>query len=477
VTPTLTNATTAAITKSYWVSISNGTCESTRTKVDVTINPLPTLALTAPSQCTGTNLTVTATPSPAGTYTYAWTVPATATAQTSATFGTTVAGVYSVVAKNTTTTCESATTPITVSFKSQPTAPTLTNEGDVCSGSTGKFTITGTSGDIVSYSGTIGTPASPVTIPASGKIDVTVSNVTSNTTITLTKVDNGSCSKVISVASTINVKSIPVLTPPAAISKCATESVTPAVFVSTPTGVTFAWTNTNVSVGLAASGTGNITAYTAPANATGVDIEGTVSVTPTLDGCPGLAKTFKITIKPTPTLSTLTNLTPCKGDVVAASVFSATPSGSTYAWTNSNTGVGLGSASGTGNTPSFTATNTTSSAITSTIEVEPTLNGCKGAKKQYTITVNPDIQLDLQCGMSTPNSVEFKWNALTPPATGYTATYTKNGTAWTGATAPAVGDLSKDIIGLLDGDRIEMTLTPTGVSCAKPITTLCVTTN
>lgn len=388
--PTINNTATT----SYTFTPASGTCANTAT-MSVTVNPLPVVTVNSPSVCSGASATVTATHSPKDTYTYAWTVPATATAQSTASFSTSVAGEYKVKIKNTTTLCESTEAIGKVTLKPLPNDPKITMNEDVCSGSTGTFTIKGTAGDIVSYSGVTGTPWSPVTLPASGTLDVTVSNVTADITMTLTKVDNGSCSKEISLPSTIKVKVIPELTQPGNLSKCPLESVAPSSFVSTPTGATFAWTNTNSSVGLAASGTGDITAYTAPSNFTVNEIVSEVSVTPTLNGCPGKVKKFTITIKPTPVMAVPSNITKCKGDAVGESVFSTTPPESKYAWTNSNTTIGLKSDSGIGNIPSFIATNTTSSAITSTVEIEPTLNGCKGSKQQYTITVNPSPNFEL----------------------------------------------------------------------------------
>ena len=66
-------------------------------------------------------------------------------------------------------------------------SPTLTNKGDVCKGTTGTFTITGTAGDKISYSGVTASSASPVTIPASGTIDVTVSNITERRTFRISE--------------------------------------------------------------------------------------------------------------------------------------------------------------------------------------------------------------------------------------------------------------------------------------------------
>ena len=81
----------------------------------------------------------------------------------------------------------------------------------------------------------------------------------------------------------------------------------------------------------------------------------------------------------------------CNGDPVPASAFTTTPTGGTFTWTNSNTAIGLAAASGTGNTPTFSATNTTSSPIVSTITVIGTASGCPGPPATYTITVNPAV--------------------------------------------------------------------------------------
>lgn len=69
----------------------------------------------------------------------------------------------------------------------------------------------------------------------------------------------------------------------------------------------------------------------------------------------------------------------------ASVMFSGTATN--YTWTNNNTAIGL-PASGTGNL-SFTATNTGSSPITSTITVTPSNGACTGDPVNFTITINP----------------------------------------------------------------------------------------
>lgn len=164
-------------------------------------------------------------------------------------------------------------------------------------------------------------------------------------------------------------------------------------FVSTPTGATFAWVNSNTAIGLSASGSGNIPSFTAT-NAGTTAIIATITVTPTLNGTVGTSSSYTITVNPTtpstgtPTVTVPTNITVNNNSTVTATNFVSTPSGGTFAWTNSNTAIGLAS-SGSGNIPTFTATNTGTTAIIATITVTPTVNGIKGSPSSYTITVNP----------------------------------------------------------------------------------------
>jgi hypothetical protein len=164
-------------------------------------------------------------------------------------------------------------------------------------------------------------------------------------------------------------------------------------FVSTPTGASFVWTNSNSAIGLAASGSGNVPSFTASNSGT-VAIVATITVTPTLSGTVGTPATYTITVTPTaptattPTVTVPGNSTVTNKEIVVASSFVSTPAGGTFAWTNSNTTIGL-AASGSGNVPQFTATNAGTTVIIATITVTPTVNGVKGTPSSYTITVNP----------------------------------------------------------------------------------------
>ncbi|WP_051878738.1 T9SS type A sorting domain-containing protein [Chryseobacterium sp. FH1] len=84
----------------------------------------------------------------------------------------------------------------------------------------------------------------------------------------------------------------------------------------------------------------------------------------------GAPKTFTIKVKPGLTMDQPANQEVRHGDNTEAVTFTSAVSGVTYDWTNNTTSIGL-PASGTGNIPSFVANNTTGTAVTATITVTP----------------------------------------------------------------------------------------------------------
>jgi len=69
------------------------------------------------------------------------------------------------------------------------------------------------------------------------------------------------------------------------------------VFTGTPAGVTYNWINSNTTIGLAASGTGAVPAFTA-INKGADAVTALIKVTPTLNGCTGVAGSYKVTVMP-----------------------------------------------------------------------------------------------------------------------------------------------------------------------------------
>ena len=179
------------------------------------------------------------------------------------------------------------------------------------------------------------------------------------------------------------VAATPALTDPTDQVLCTGSTTSAVSLVATPSATTsFAWTNSRTSIGLAASGTGNIAAFTAT-NYTNAPVTATVVVTPTNTesaggttvACVGPTQSYTYTVNPIPTVNTVADQNVCAGTAVTLP-FSGFVAGTVFEWTNSNTAIGL-AASGTGNL-SYTATNTTSAPITSTVVVTPKFTNPSG---------------------------------------------------------------------------------------------------
>jgi gliding motility-associated-like protein len=104
------------------------------------------------------------------------------------------------------------------------------SSSSVCLGSDVVFTISGTAGDIVAYSGVTGSPASPVTLDGTGKATVTVSSpAVSTQTITLTSATNGTCTTALSnktASVTVSTAPTPTFTASASNNTCTGVEVT-----------------------------------------------------------------------------------------------------------------------------------------------------------------------------------------------------------------------------------------------------------
>ena len=226
-------------------------------------------------------------------------------------------------------------------------------------------------------------------------------------------------------------------------------------FTTTNSGgtTTYAWTNSNTTIGLGANGTGNIPSFTATNSGTS-PVTATITVTPSFEGCTGSSQTFTITVNPSGQVNDPVDQTRCNGAATAAVNFATNRSGgtTTYSWTNNNTSIGL-AASGNGNIASFTATNTGTAPVTATITVTPSFEGCAGTPQTFTIMVNPSGQVNdpadqVRCNGVATAAVNYATNR-----SGGTTTY-----AWTN---------SNTTIGLAasgNGNIASFTATNTGTS-------------
>jgi gliding motility-associated-like protein len=147
------------------------------------------------------------------------------------------------------------------------------------------------------------------------------------------------------------------------------------------------WTNNNTAIGLGANGNGDI-AFTST-NTETVSLFSTITMIPKSSaGCTNGSKSFIITVNPLPVMDDIDNLVVCTGENQIIHFSDKNIDLDSSTWTNSNTAIGL-DANGKGHI-SFTAVNTGTIPLLSTIIMSPKSNeGCSIESKLFSITVNP----------------------------------------------------------------------------------------
>ena len=393
----------------------------------ITVNPTAQIdPITSMVLCNQDNTTtvVFTTENTGGVTTYSWTNDNTSIGLTSAGTGT----IASFTAINTTTTAQVATIVVT---------PTFENGGTNNIGSSESFTISvnptgqiNTINDIISCDGT-----------TSGDIIFTTQNTDGNTTYSWT---NNNTSIGLAADGTGNINSFN-LTNTSTETQIATITVTPTytnngiscigpdeIFTITiPMGqvnaianqdlcsgdqslsidfstintqgtTTYTWTNDNSSIGLSSGATGNIPSFTAINTGDTAQVANII-VTPSYNYsgviCDGPSESFIITVNPGAQVNAVDSQVLCDGDISNEVIFTTTNTDgtTTYNWINNNTSIGLPGA-GSGSIPAFGVVNTSNTAQTAIITVTPTYdnNGvvCIGSPESFSITVNPDAQVD-----------------------------------------------------------------------------------
>ena len=256
------------------------------------------------------------------------------------------------------------------------------------------------------------------------------------------------------------------------------------IFTTTNTDgtTTYNWINNNTSIGLPGAGSGSIPAF-GVVNTSNTAQTAIITVTPTYDNngvvCIGSPESFSITVNPDAQVDPLQswNTVSCDGDFTPVYTFttSNTDGTTTYNWTNNNPAIGL-EESGTGGIPSFMATNSSNTTITATITVTPSYdnNGvvCSGLADTFTITVNPNPQMDSVQDIVLCNNEISSIITFTSPNTDGATTYNwTNDNTSIGLTSSGNGDIpSFTAINLsLVSDAALITVAPTyennGVVC------------
>ena len=239
-------------------------------------------------------------------------------------------------------------------------------------------------------------------------------------------------------------------------------------------------------------GTANFTVT----NNTNAPVTQNLVVTPTVYNSNGTAycslspQIIPVTINPIPTVNAVSDITVCKGATVSSIVFAGnvTATGVSYAWTSSNPAVGLAATSGTNSTPTFTAANSTSAPISTTITVTPRFTNpaggsgnptCPGTAKTFTITVNPTPTVTATPSSQTICTGNTTSIALSSPVTGTTFSWGLGTvTGVTGATASSGSAIAQTLTatGTVPG-TVVYRITPSFNGCVGPNVEVTVTVN
>ena len=483
-----TNNTGAPITATITVSVSGTTCSGAPKTFQVTVNPTP--ALNQPSdEVVCDNTTVSAivfTGSVAGTV-YNWTnsntsigLPASGTGD--------IASFTAINNSNAPVTAVITVTPVIGSCNGTPKTFSITvnpvadvnqpTNQVICSGNS--FADIHFSGSVPGtiYNWTNDNPA--IGLAASGTGDITSFTATNNTgapvTATITVSVSGSICYGASKTFQLTVNPTPSVNQPADISVCNNSTIPAIQFDGSVAATDYSWTNNNSSIGLAASGTGNIGTFTATNNGS-VPATATITVSATAYGCNAVPKTFTITVNPVPDVDQPTDQALCNGVNTTAIHFDGTVNNTVYNWTNSNASIGL-AASGTGDIASFTAINTSATAVTATITVTPSAYGCTGQPKTFDIIVNPNADMNqpadqVLCKNATSSPIVF-----TGPMTGAIYNWANSNTG-IGLAANGTGDIPSftAINNTTQPITATITVTANAGGCASPVKIFTITVN
>jgi gliding motility-associated-like protein len=352
---------TSGIAGIYSVSITDTTtnCSSSVAFGTITVNPLPIVSVNSPSICAGANAIVTATPSTVGTYNYSWTVPTGAlNPGNSASFSTTVAGLYSVIITNPTTNCSSISASGTVTVNPIPTVSV--NSASICAGSSVTITATPTLSGVYSYSWMV-----PTGVTAPGNVSSFSASVTGTYSVLITNTITNCTSA--SASGILTVNPIPSVTVNSA-TICAGYTTT--ITATTPSigPHTYVWT-----VPTGAINPGNFNSLV-----TGIAGNYSVVITNTTSNCSSSIASGTITVNSLPIVS-VNSASICSGSNALLTANPSTIGTYSYAWT-----VPTG-ATNPGNTASFSTT----VAGTYSVVITNTTTNCSSLSASGTVAVSP----------------------------------------------------------------------------------------
>lgn len=274
---------------------------------------------------------------------------------------------------------------VTITVNQPPTA-TLSGDASLCVGTTGTIQFIGTPNATVFYSVNNG-PSQSTVLNTSGERSVAISNITTNTVVTLTEVRtigvNG-CSQPLNQSITFTIVALPTATISInATSVCNGETAV-LTFNGTPNSrVTYTENSgANQTIDLSGSGTATITTQPITSATTFQLVSADLLQSPFC--FQSVSNTVTVTINPTPTANFIGDLGYCSGETTSITLLSNLV-GTTFTWTVAQNGT-TGAAAGSGDQISqlLSANNGDGTA---TYIITPFYNGCAGNP----ITIEVDV--------------------------------------------------------------------------------------
>ncbi len=428
--PTITNVTSAA-TGTYNVTASLAGCTSAAGSVNVvvTATPVAPVVTTPVEYCqnaTAVPLVATAT---SGNDLQWYTVASGGTASTTVpTPSTTAVGpvIFYVSQKNTSSSCESVRTPISVNIKPTPNITSNTKTDPTqCATSTGSITLSGlTTGQqyVVNFvKGGIAQAAQ--TITASGG-NIIISGLTAGTYTNIAVTLNGCISNTVAGPITLSDPTPPAIPVATSNSPICSGTALSLSATSATAGVTFNWSG---PVGF------NLTGGSVTRPNTTTPMSGVYSVSATLNNCTSNAATVNVTINQTPATPVASSNSPiCSGANLNLTSNSST-SGVTYAWTGPNS---FNNATQNPTITAATAAATGLYSVTASNGTCTSLAGTTNVTVKPTPTITGNTKTDpTQCATNTGS---ITLSGLTAGQQ-YVVNFVKGGIAQTAQTITAVG--------------------------------------
>jgi len=446
---TITNISGAVQIVSYTVTptATTGGCVGAPQTVNVTVNPMDNAAFTYGSSTycqTGIDPTATITGLPGGTFSSTAGLVFLNTGTGLIDLSASTLGTYSVT-YTTTGPCPN-TSSVNITISSAPSANFTYAGSPFCQNAANPSPIFGPGASAGTFSATGGPGVLNFVNVNTGQINLATSTP-GTYTITNTIVASGGCAAATATFSvTINGAPSISATPT---SQTICSGVTTSIALSSSMGATtYSWTVTQTGVTGATAASGGTIAQTLTTTGS-VSGTATYTVTSISGACAGNTLIIPITVNPVPNVvATPIATTICSGTSTSIALTSGV-SGTTFAWTVSQTGASGGSAgSGSSISQVLNATGVTSGTVTYTIT--PTANGCAGTPVVITITINP-----VPFASATPSPSTICSGATTSIAlSSFTAgtTYT-----WTASNGPGIAGASAG-----SGTPISQTLTNSG---------------